>query len=108
MLILLLLGCVASDVARELCFKLAARIDGSGSAAWLAAGIVVWAVEIIAYAVVLSQLSLSVAFPVMSLTYVGSALIGWSVLGESVSTRRWLGTGLIAAGVALIGATGIP
>ncbi len=108
MLILLLLGCVVFDVGRELCFKLASRIDSTSYFAWLTAGIAVWAVEIVAYALVLSQLSLNVAFPVMSLTYVGSAFVGWLVLGEHVSSRRWLGTGLIVAGVSLIGATGIP
>jgi multidrug transporter EmrE-like cation transporter len=106
MLILLLLGCVVFDVARELCFKLGAGMEGPGHVAWLTAGIAVWAVEIVAYAVVLTRLPLNVAFPVMSLTYVGSALIGWMVLGERVSARRWLGTGLIVAGVALIGSTG--
>jgi undecaprenyl phosphate-alpha-L-ara4N flippase subunit ArnE len=109
-LIILLTGCVGFDAARELCFKLASRVGGPSDAiflAWVAAGIFIWAIEIVTYSVVLSRLPLNVAFPVMSLTYAASLLVGRFVLGEPVSGQRWLGTGLITAGVILVGFSGI-
>jgi undecaprenyl phosphate-alpha-L-ara4N flippase subunit ArnE len=111
MLMLLLAGCIGFDAARELCFKLAARIGNPSSVvflAWVATGISIWAVEIVAYSVVLSRLPLNVAFPVMSLTYAASLLAGRYLLGEHVNRRRWIGTGLITAGVILLGSAGVP
>jgi drug/metabolite transporter (DMT)-like permease len=109
MLMLLLAGCVVFDVAREICSKVAAHIGNEESPTfliWLTGGIAIWGVEIIAYSVVLSRLPLNVAFPVMSLSYAASLFAGWLILGEHLSLRRWLGTGLITAGVALVGLSG--
>ncbi|HZK79281.1 MAG TPA: hypothetical protein VFC35_10255 [Gemmatimonadaceae bacterium] len=107
---IMLTGCIGFDAARELCFKLAARIGTPTTAAfvaWVAAGILIWAIEIVMYSIVLARLPLNVAFPVMSLTYAASLLVGRFVLGEVVDGRRWFGTGLITAGVILVGSSGI-
>jgi hypothetical protein len=45
---------------------------------------------------------LSLAFPLASLSYCGVLLASRFVLGEAVSRRRWLGVGLITAGVAIV------
>ena len=119
MLMLLLTGCVALDVARELCFKSGARasVGTSGQAAqswrmsaaagWSITGAVIWGFEILGWAAVLSKLPLNIAFPIMSLTYAATPLASWLLLGDTISPRRWLGIALVTAGVMIVGASGI-
>jgi drug/metabolite transporter (DMT)-like permease len=45
---------------------------------------------------------LSLAFPFAALSYCGVVIASRYVLHERVSARRWFGTVVIAAGVALI------
>lgn len=54
---------------------------------------------------VLSWADYSYVTPVSSVNYGIVALLGSLVLGESVSPERWIGIGLICAGVALVGIT---
>jgi len=122
MLVLLIILSITLDVARELCFKIAA--DGEAEClssplpapypkisrvqyAWTAGGLLCWAVEIILWTAVLAQLPLNVAFPLMSMTYAATPLASWLFLGETVSNRRWIGAGFVTAGAAMIGSTGI-
>jgi undecaprenyl phosphate-alpha-L-ara4N flippase subunit ArnE len=70
---------------------------------WL--GVAAYAVELAAWLFVLSRLPLSLAYPLASLSYCGIALASRAILKEPVSPRRWLGTGLIAAGAAIVGAS---
>lgn len=72
---------------------------------WLIGGVAAYAVEIPVWTSVLGLLPLSVAFPLASLSYCGVAAVARFVLGEKVSARRWLATGLIAAGVAIVAGT---
>ena len=54
------------------------------------------------FTLVLSWTDLSLAIPVISVEIVVNvALAGW-LLGESISPLHWLGTILVAAGVALV------
>ena len=121
MLSLLLAFCVTLDVARDLCFKMSARASMSPAPGpaqaiftgvltpvnvWAATGATIWVVEILAYAQVLARLPLNIAFPIMSLTYAAVPLAAWLMLGETVSLRRWLGIGLVTAGVMIVGTTG--
>ena len=52
---------------------------------------------------VLSWADLSVALPLSALQYVFGALLGRFWLREEVNRRRWAGTAVICAGVALVG-----
>lgn len=69
---------------------------------WL--GMSVYALAIMVWLQVLSRMDLSIAFPMMSLSYVlvylGAAL--WPALDEALSLYRFAGTGLIMCGVALV------
>lgn len=111
---IVLVGTIACDIVGQLCFK--AGLDGvSGGDAnrpvWLKVattpliwlGVVTYAVEIGAWLFVLSRLPLSLAFPLASFSYCGIALASRFILKEPVSRRRWLGTALIAVGVAIVG-----
>ncbi len=72
---------------------------------WL--GIGFWGVELIACTIVLEHVPLSIAFPLMALSYVAIVLAGAWVLKEPVNCRHALGALLITAGAACVGATGI-
>ena len=105
---------IFTEIAREVCFKLGAdKTSGMHSGlsylpnvlelpiVWL--GFLLWAIEIIAWINVLARVSLSIAFPIMSLCYVGTALAGKFILKEKVCIYKWIGVTLITIGVAIIG-----
>lgn len=51
----------------------------------------------------LSWADLSYVVPVTAIGYALVAIVGKFLLHEDISTKRWLGIGLIVAGVALVG-----
>ncbi|MES1952275.1 hypothetical protein S4A8_15524 [Salinisphaera sp. S4-8] len=69
---------------------------------WL--GMSVYSIAILVWLQVLSRMDLSIAFPLMSLSYVlvylGAAL--WPALEEAITIGRLAGTALIMCGVALV------
>lgn len=69
---------------------------------WL--GMIVYSIAILVWLQVLSRMDLSIAFPMMSLSYVlvylGAAL--WPALNETITAGRLVGTGMIMCGVALV------
>ena len=102
--------CILTEAAREVCFKKAAHNTDFSEAikkplTWL--GIFFWAVELIAWTVVLEHVPLSIAFPLMSLVYVVVVASGVVIFKEKVNFRHALGSILITAGVACVGVTGV-
>jgi len=102
--------CVFAEAAHELCFKRAAPDTALGKAlmkplTWL--GVFFWGIELVAWTLVLEQVPLSVAYPLMALAYIAIVLGGALVLKEQVNIRHAAGACLIAAGVACVGATGL-
>ena len=72
---------------------------------WVIAGVVLLLIFFIAHALVLSRADLSYVLLVTSIGYVLVAVLGWSVLGETISVGRWAGTVLITVGVGVVGST---
>jgi multidrug transporter EmrE-like cation transporter len=68
---------------------------------WL--GLFLFGVSAIFWLVVLSRVSLSIAYPFAGLSYVGIVLLDKYVLHEPVPPLRWVGVVAIAAGIALVG-----
>jgi multidrug transporter EmrE-like cation transporter len=66
---------------------------------WLGCEIVTFAI----WMVVLSDLTLSAAFPMTALGYVLVTCLGWTVLGEPVRPAELIGGAAILAGVWLLG-----
>lgn len=99
--------CVVLDVAREVFFKAGvlrvAGHSGPDTRFWYAAGMVIWAVEVLLWAEVLTRLALNVAFPLMSLTYALAPLAGRILFREEVSPKRWAGILAIALGSGIVG-----
>ncbi len=108
--IFLILFCVLTEAARELCFKRAA--DGKSLLVALRnpliwAGIFFWAIELVAWVRVLEFVPLTVAFPLMALIYVLTFFGGVILLKEPLTKRHGIGALLVTAGVACIGSTGL-
>ncbi|MSP42896.1 MAG: permease [Alphaproteobacteria bacterium] len=102
--------CIVFEAGREICFKLGADSSTLLQALakpviWL--GIGFWAIEVVAWISALEYMPLSIAYPLMSLSYVAILLGGALVFNESVSKSHAAGAFLITAGVACIGSTGI-
>jgi len=123
--ILLLTIAILTEIAREICLKMGADKSHNESKAkkatrffgasylsgvigspiiWL--GFLFWFVEIISWVMVLARVPLNIAFPMMSLYYCGTVLAGKFILGEKISTRKWVGVISITIGVAIIGSIG--
>ena len=111
----LLAFCVAAEIGRELSFKAAS--DGAvGKPSYLAAlatqpvlwvGIVLWFVEMVAWIQVLERTPLSLAFPIMTLTYAGVPIAGALVLKERLTRSQIAGAALVALGVSCVGMSGL-
>lgn len=68
---------------------------------WAGAGLLL--LHLILYMVALGKADLSFALPMTALSYPLTALLAQAFLAERVGPTRWLGTALIAAGVAVVG-----
>lgn len=68
---------------------------------WL--GLALFGVSAIFWLVVLSRVSLSIAYPFAGLSYVVIVVLDRFVLNEPVPNLRWAGVAIIAVGIALIG-----
>ncbi len=97
--------CVLLVIMRELCFKQGAS---QSRYQWLVGcGITLWIIEILLWARVLQLIPLSIAFPFMSLCYVGIPLCSNWLLCEPIGKKQWYGIGLISFGVTCIGLSGL-
>jgi len=105
----LLLFCVLADSGRELNFKAASlRADRGAYLAsllvhpflWL--GLMLWAVEVVAWLLVLEHVPLTVAFPVMSLTYAVTPIAARFILNETLNSGQKTGAILVAVGVLVV------
>ncbi len=67
------------------------------------AGLILFGVSAVFWLVVLSRVNLSVAYPLVGLSYILVVAIARVFLNEHVPALRWLGVTVIAVGIALIG-----
>jgi multidrug transporter EmrE-like cation transporter len=69
---------------------------------WFILGMACYAVSIGAWLIVLSRTEVSAAYPLLSIGYVITAIVGALFLGEHVTLARIAGIGLICGGLTLI------
>jgi len=105
----LLAFCVLTDMARELNFKAASlRADRTRYLLSLAThpflwmGLVFWAVEGVAWLIVLEHVRLAIAFPIMALTYAVTPIAAGLLLHETLSRGQRTGAALVAIGVLVV------
>jgi drug/metabolite transporter (DMT)-like permease len=72
---------------------------------FVATGIVALVLALLVRMALLSVADLSFVLPVTAVGYFIAAFLGKTFLHETVSAQRWLGTGLIFFGAAMVGST---
>lgn len=70
---------------------------------WIMAGLFSAVIAAFAWILAMTKLPISVAYPMMSLTYPLVMGLSWILLGETLSLWRVAGAAFILAGVALLG-----
>ncbi len=93
------------DIASYSPLDLVASGLGAMANPWVLSGVALLLIFFVAHAAVLHSADLSYVLLVTSIGYVLVAVLSWLVLGERISTLRWVGTVAITAGVALAGST---
>jgi drug/metabolite transporter (DMT)-like permease len=68
-------------------------------------GLACYVIGAVFWLLVLSRLDLSLAYPMLALTYILIPLASQFVLGEQVPSLRWLGVGIVFVGVAVVSQT---
>jgi multidrug transporter EmrE-like cation transporter len=66
------------------------------------AGVACYGVSLLVWIMGLSRVPVSIAYPLLSLAYIINAIAAYFLFGEAMTVMRWLGLGLIIAGVFLI------
>jgi uncharacterized membrane protein len=94
---------VVSNVAGNSVLNLGMKSHRFGVTVVGVAILILW---MLARMALLSWAELSWVLPVTAIGYVLSAVAGQALFGEQITAARWIGTALIAAGAALVGASG--
>lgn len=68
----------------------------------IAGGLACYAVSVVVWIIGLSRVPVSIAYPMLSLGYIVNAIAAQYLLGEAVTLSRWMGIGLIIAGVWIV------
>ena len=95
--LLLKRGATASDVIGG-----AAGVAGAMRNGWTWLAILCYVLSFLSWLYVLRILPVGIAFGLMNVTHVLVPLGAWTLLGESISLKRWLGIALILAGTTLL------
>ena len=105
----LLAFCVVTDMARELNFKAASLQADRGRYVpallmqpFLWVGVFFWAIEGVAWLLVLEHVRLAVAFPIMALTYAVTPVGAAMLLQERLTRGQTSGAVLVALGVLVV------
>jgi multidrug transporter EmrE-like cation transporter len=69
---------------------------------WFIAGMACYALSIGIWLIVLSRLEVSAAYPLLSIGYVITAVVGYFFLNENVDSMRIVGIALICVGIIFI------
>lgn len=72
---------------------------------WVFAGIACYALSVLLWIVALSRVEVSVAYPILSVGYVVTALAGWMLFGEALTPLKLTSIALIILGVCVLAAS---
>lgn len=61
-----------------------------------------YVVSVIVWILALSRVPVSIAFPLLSMAYIVTAVAAWYLLGEALSATKLIGIGVIIFGVIII------
>ena len=69
---------------------------------YFAMGVACYVLSLFVWILGLSRVPVSIAYPLLSLGYIINAIAAHYLFGETITVTRWLGVGLIVAGVWLV------
>lgn len=69
------------------------------------AGLGLYVLGAVVWLTVLSRVPLSLAYPILALSYAITPVLAWLLLGESVPSLRWAGIATICLGVFIVSRT---
>jgi transporter family protein len=69
---------------------------------WVLSGVAMLIGFFVCYLAALSRLDLSYVLPITASSYIMTAILAWSFLGERVSASRWAGTIVVCIGIILV------
>jgi drug/metabolite transporter (DMT)-like permease len=81
---------------------IAAIVWSTATNIWIVLALALYFLPFIIWTFLLKHMDLSQLQPMFSLVYVVTTVFAVIILGEHVSTYRWLGVGLILAGVLVV------
>ena len=61
-----------------------------------------YALSVVVWILALSRVPVSIAFPLLSMAYIVTAVAAWYLLGEALSLTKFVGIGVIILGVIII------
>ena len=98
---MLLIGCLTLNIQNivSLCFKVLTNI-------FLLSGMTCYAISILLWMVVLSRVNVSVAYPLLSIGYIVTAIMAYFLFGETLTLQKVAGIIVICIGVWLLTQTG--
>jgi multidrug transporter EmrE-like cation transporter len=65
-------------------------------------GLACYAVSVVVWVAALSRVPVSIAYPMLSIGYIVNAVAAWYLFGETLSTMKLAGIGVIVAGVFMV------
>ena len=69
---------------------------------FIVAGVCCYVVSLVVWIMGLSRVPVSIAYPMLSIGYIVSALAAWWLFGESLTAQKMIGIGFIIIGVYLV------
>jgi len=69
---------------------------------WLWAGLSCYGVSVVVWILALSRVDVTIAYPMLSIGYVVSAVAAWLLFGEVLTGGRLTGIGVIIVGVCIL------
>lgn len=90
---------VASSIASGDLLRIVRTIFANG---WVLGGLFLYGLGAVTWLAVLAKVEVTYAFPFVGIGFVLVLVVGWLLMGESVTISRLVGTVLVALGVALI------
>lgn len=73
---------------------------------YIIAGLACYVMSVIVWLLALSRTAVSVAYPMLSIGYIVTAMLAWVYLDERMSPMRWAGICVIILGVFLVARSG--
>ncbi|MGL5987732.1 MAG: SMR family transporter [Burkholderiales bacterium] len=69
---------------------------------FIVGGLSCYVISVVVWIMALSRVPVSIAYPMLSIGYIVNALAAWWLFGESLTTMRIAGIGIIIVGVYLV------